>query len=69
MNIFLKHINNKIEVIYPKWRRNHVIQAMKSAHPYEEVAYEITSLSNVYSIAFMFVMSLFAIGNMLLKVR
>ena len=36
----------KIEVIYPKWRRNQVLQVMKSAHPYEEVAYEISSLSN-----------------------
>ncbi len=48
MGIRHKENENKIEVIYPKWRRNYVIQAMKSAHPYEEVAYEITSLSNVY---------------------
>ena len=48
--IGVRHQENelKIEVVYPKWLRNQVLSAMKSAHPYEEVAYEISSLSNVY---------------------
>ena len=46
----IRHKGNelKIEVIYPKWLRHQVLSAMKSAHPYEEVAYEISSLLNVY---------------------
>jgi len=38
----------KIEVVYPKWLRNPVYVALKNAHPYEEVAYEISSISNPY---------------------
>ena len=36
----------KIEVIFPAWLENGLIQAMKEAHPYEEVAYDVISLSN-----------------------
>ena len=38
----------KIEVVFPSWRENSIIQAMKTAHNYEEVAFEITQLSNIH---------------------
>jgi dinuclear metal center YbgI/SA1388 family protein len=36
----------KLEVIYPVWLENEIIKAMKMAHPYEEVAYDIVNLDN-----------------------
>ena len=36
----------KMEVIFPAYLERKVIAAMKGAHPYEEVAYDIVSLSN-----------------------
>lgn len=36
----------KIEVIFPSWLEKKMIAAMKSAHPYEEVAYDLVDLSN-----------------------
>jgi len=36
----------KIEVIFPSFLENKIITAMKEAHPYEEVAYDVISLSN-----------------------
>lgn len=36
----------KVEVIFPSWLENHIVAAMKSAHPYEEVAYDIINLAN-----------------------
>jgi dinuclear metal center YbgI/SA1388 family protein len=36
----------KIEVIFPAWLEAQLIKAMKEAHPYEEVAYDIVPLSN-----------------------
>ncbi len=38
----------KLEVIFPAWLQNQVIQSMKAAHPYEEVAYDIYNLANEY---------------------
>ena len=38
----------KIEVIFPAWLDNKIVAAMKSAHPYEEVAYDIINLANQY---------------------
>ena len=38
----------KLEVIFPVWMQNEVVKAMKAAHPYEEVAYDIYSLANTY---------------------
>ena len=35
-----------ISVIFENYKKNQIIQAMKSAHPYEEVAYQIYSLEN-----------------------
>ena len=36
----------KIEVIFPGWLERPIIAAMKAAHPYEEVAYDIVALQN-----------------------
>lgn len=36
----------KIEVIFPSYLQYHIIEQMKLAHPYEEVAYDIVPLGN-----------------------
>lgn len=36
----------RIEVIFPSFLENKIITAMKTAHPYEEVAYDVVPLSN-----------------------
>jgi dinuclear metal center YbgI/SA1388 family protein len=36
----------RIEVIFPGWLENDIVVAMKAAHPYEEVAFDIVNLSN-----------------------
>jgi dinuclear metal center YbgI/SA1388 family protein len=41
----------KIEVIFPAWQEAQVVQAMLDAHPYEEVAYDVVALSNLYQYA------------------
>lgn len=38
----------RIEVIYPKWKEGAIMTALKKAHPYEEVAYDIIPLANTY---------------------
>jgi dinuclear metal center YbgI/SA1388 family protein len=38
----------KIETIYPAWLEQSVVLALKRAHPYEEVAYDIFRLDNLY---------------------
>ncbi len=38
----------KIEVIFPIWKQSKIIAALKAAHPYEEVAYQITSTQNAH---------------------
>ena len=38
----------KLEVVFPSWLQQNVLEAMHSAHPYEEVAYELFSLSNEF---------------------
>ena len=38
----------RIEVIFPKYKQESIISAMKNAHPYEEVAYQIYILDNLY---------------------
>ncbi|MGJ8661274.1 MAG: Nif3-like dinuclear metal center hexameric protein [Bacteroidota bacterium] len=37
----------KVEVILPIHRQHQVVDALKKAHPYEEVAYEVFSIANV----------------------
>jgi len=39
----------KIEVIFPVWLQSHLINSMKAAHPYEEVAFDIYGLDNSYT--------------------
>lgn len=39
----------RFETIFPVHLRNRVIKALKSSHPYEEVAYDIYTLENEYS--------------------
>ena len=36
----------KIEAVFPSFLEKKIIQALKAAHPYEEVAYDVVSLSN-----------------------
>ena len=36
----------KLEVIFPDYLLSNIIQSMNSAHPYEEVAYDIFKLQN-----------------------
>ena len=36
----------RVEVIFPAWAEKELIAAMKKAHPYEEVAYDVLSLDN-----------------------
>ena len=38
----------KIEVIFPAYARNRMVQALIKAHPYEEVAYDLVALFNEY---------------------
>jgi len=44
-----RHVENelKIEVILPAYLENKIVSAMKAAHPYEEVAFDVVSLSNM----------------------
>lgn len=38
----------KIEVIFLKYKENTIISTLKQAHPYEQVAYQIYILDNIY---------------------
>lgn len=38
----------KIEIIFHSYLENKIVAAMKKAHPYEEVAYDLVSLSNTH---------------------
>ncbi len=39
----------RIEVIFESWKKQGILTAMKSAHPYEEVAYYLSSLENEFT--------------------
>ena len=39
----------KVEVIFPAWLEGRVIKGLLTAHPYEEVAYDIIKLENKFS--------------------
>jgi dinuclear metal center YbgI/SA1388 family protein len=41
----------KIEVIFPAYLEAQVVNALLNAHPYEEVAYDVVALSNLYQYA------------------
>ncbi len=38
----------RIEVIFPAWLEPAIVAAMKAAHPYEEVAFDVVPLANLY---------------------
>jgi dinuclear metal center YbgI/SA1388 family protein len=38
----------RIETVFPKYLKSNIINALISAHPYEEVAYDIYTLNNVF---------------------
>jgi dinuclear metal center YbgI/SA1388 family protein len=38
----------KVEVIFPAYLQGKIITAMKAAHPYEEVAYDVVPLANTH---------------------
>ena len=38
----------KIEVIFPAYLQNSLIRALRTAHPYEEVAYDVVNLANTH---------------------
>jgi dinuclear metal center YbgI/SA1388 family protein len=38
----------RIETVFPAWLENNIVGALTAAHPYEEVAYDIYSLENIY---------------------
>ncbi len=39
----------KVELVFPGWLEVKLVAALKKAHPYEEVAYDIVSLANDYT--------------------
>jgi len=39
----------KIEVVFEAYKQHQIIRALKAAHPYEEVAYDVISLDNLLS--------------------
>jgi dinuclear metal center YbgI/SA1388 family protein len=39
-------LEHRVEVIFPKYRESAILKALKKSHPYEEVAYYLTSLDN-----------------------
>jgi dinuclear metal center YbgI/SA1388 family protein len=39
----------KMEMIFPGWLQGKIVAAMKAAHPYEEVAYDIITLANQHA--------------------
>ena len=45
-NIRHYETEEKVEVIFPTYLQNKIIEALLAVHPYEEVAYDLVSLSN-----------------------
>lgn len=41
----------KLELVYPSWLSGKVLQAMRQAHPYEEIAYQRVALNNTLQTA------------------
>lgn len=39
-------VETKLEVLFFRWQENHILETMRKAHPYEEVAHNILTLSN-----------------------
>lgn len=36
----------KLEMVFPKWKEKQVLSALRSSHPYEEIAFNLISLEN-----------------------
>ena len=43
-----RSLETKVEVTFPNYLQEDIILAMKNAHPYEEVAYQIYALDNIF---------------------
>ena len=39
----------KVEIVFPSWEEKKIINALLKSHPYEEPAYDILTLDNMYS--------------------
>jgi dinuclear metal center YbgI/SA1388 family protein len=39
----------RVEVIFPAWLEGSLLEAMRAAHPYEEVAHDLVTLSNAHA--------------------
>jgi putative NIF3 family GTP cyclohydrolase 1 type 2 len=46
-----KEQETRIEVIFPSFKRSKLIKALRSEHPYEEVAFDVYPLNNTYEMA------------------
>lgn len=44
-----KEEENRIEFIFPAYKKRNIINALKENHPYEEVAYDVYALENEFS--------------------
>ena len=42
-------LEERIEIVFYKWLEKSLLKALKSSHPYEEVAYQLTALNNTAS--------------------
>lgn len=47
-NIRHEEKETRIEIIFPSYLKNKIVSALIQSHPYEEVAYDIVSLSNSF---------------------
>ncbi len=46
INIQHQEPETKIDVVFPKFKKNQILNALREVHPYEEVAFEIFELKN-----------------------
>ena len=46
----IRHTENeiRIELVFPSWQERNIYNALVKAHPYEEVAYDISTLDNLH---------------------
>lgn len=38
----------RIEVVFPRWKEREILSAMRSNHPYEEIAFDVVTLDNTF---------------------
>lgn len=46
VDTYHEETENRLEVIFPTYQQNQLLAALRQAHPYEEVAYYLTTLEN-----------------------